>query len=230
MTNPLTMSTLEIAELTGKRHDHVLRDADLMLADLGETAPKFGAFYKGENGKEARCLNLPKRECLILVSGYSVELRARIIDRWMELEAAVAAPPADPTHALLNNPLALRGVLLSYVERVVALEEENKELTVDSEALTRIAKSDGSLSLQEAAKALQVRPREFIVQLQSRHWVYRRAGGGNLLGYQPRVQSGDLEHKVTTVLRADGSEKIVEQVKVTPQGLAKLAKLLEPAT
>lgn len=61
---PLTMSTLEIAGLMGKRHDHVLRDADKMLADLGETANKFGGFYKGENGRDFRVLKLPKRDLL----------------------------------------------------------------------------------------------------------------------------------------------------------------------
>lgn len=87
----LTMSSLEIAGLTGKRHDHVLRDADKMLRELGHAGPSFGASYKDATGRGVRCLNLPKRECLILVSGYSVELRARIIDRWMELEAALHA-------------------------------------------------------------------------------------------------------------------------------------------
>ena len=85
----LTMSTLEIAGLTGKQHGHVLRDADKMLSELGITESKFGGFFKGENGKESRVLNLPKRECFILVSGYSVELRSRIVDRWLELESAL---------------------------------------------------------------------------------------------------------------------------------------------
>jgi phage regulator Rha-like protein len=92
-TIPLTMSTLEIAGLTGKRHDHVLRDADKMLVELGiSTDPKFGASYKDSTGRTLRLLNLPKRECLILVSGYSTELRARIINRWIQLEAAQLVP------------------------------------------------------------------------------------------------------------------------------------------
>jgi len=91
-TIPLTMSSLEIAGLTGKRHDHVLRDADKMLDELGVDRPKFGGVYLAGNGEERRCLNLPRRECLILVSGYSVRMRAAIIDRWQALEAALVQP------------------------------------------------------------------------------------------------------------------------------------------
>ena len=82
----LTMSSREIAELTGKRHDHVIRDIELMFLRLNIDAPKFGDYYKASNGKRNLQYHLPKREALILVSGYSVELRARIIDRWTELE------------------------------------------------------------------------------------------------------------------------------------------------
>ncbi|WP_354688098.1 Rha family transcriptional regulator [Candidatus Liberibacter africanus] len=85
-----TMSSREIAELTGKRHDHILRDVEVMFKELEVSHPKFGASdFKGnyiKRGKEYPCYYLPKRECLILVSGYDVNLRARIIDRWAELE------------------------------------------------------------------------------------------------------------------------------------------------
>ncbi|WP_197273360.1 Rha family transcriptional regulator [Brevundimonas sp. DS20] len=81
-----TMSSVEIAELTGKRHDNVMRDIKSMLDDLGAAALTFEGSYQGANRKQLPCFNLPRRECLILVSGYSVELRARIIDRWEELE------------------------------------------------------------------------------------------------------------------------------------------------
>jgi hypothetical protein len=78
----LTMSSLEISGLCGKRHDHVLRDADKMLEELGlSTDPKFGASYKDATGRALRLLNHPKRDCLILVSKYSATatlLRQRI--------------------------------------------------------------------------------------------------------------------------------------------------------
>lgn len=78
----LTMTSREIAELTGKNHADVLRDIRNMLEVLKKDASIFAGIYKDAYGRDKACFNLPKRETLILVSGYSTELRARIIDRW----------------------------------------------------------------------------------------------------------------------------------------------------
>ena len=96
----------------------------------------------------------------------------------------------------------------------------------DVNAYERIAKADGSLCLTDAAKALQMRPKDLITHLSSEKmkWIYKRAGNANWLGYSDKVQAGYLEHKVTEVTRSDGSTKITEQVRITPKGLAKLAK------
>lgn len=94
ISNPLnvqTMSSLEIAKLTGKQHYHILRDIKVMLDELKVNQSKFELVdflgtYKDAKGEERPCYNLPKRECLILVSGYSIQMRAAIIDRWQLLE------------------------------------------------------------------------------------------------------------------------------------------------
>ncbi len=58
------MSALEIAGLTGKRHDNVLRDARTMAKELGLSLK---LEEKGETGgRPLTVVNLPKRECLIL--------------------------------------------------------------------------------------------------------------------------------------------------------------------
>jgi len=82
-----TMSSLEIAKVTGKRHADVLRDIRTFFEELGEDTERNFAFsYKDSTGRELPCYNLPKRECLGLASGYDVKLRMAIIDRWAELE------------------------------------------------------------------------------------------------------------------------------------------------
>ena len=81
-----SMSSLEIAELTGKEHRNVMSDIRKMLDELNIDAAMFSATYKAGRNNTYECFNLPKRETLILVSGYSVAMRAAIIDRWQELE------------------------------------------------------------------------------------------------------------------------------------------------
>ncbi|CAI2936065.1 phage antirepressor KilAC domain-containing protein [Aminobacter niigataensis] len=134
----------------------------------------------------------------------------------------------DPVAALSHVP-TLRQLLLDNVEKVISLESRVAELLPSHDALQRIAEADGSLCITEAAKALQMRPKDLFSWLRQNGWIYRRPGSGHDLGYQSKTTNGLLEHKVTTVLRSDGSEKVSEQVRVTPKGLTKLASLIKPA-
>lgn len=128
----------------------------------------------------------------------------------------VAAPDETP------EQLALRAmtVLQATVDRQKA---QLAETMPKAEALDRIATADGSLNITDAAKALQARPKDLFAWMQRNNWIYRRVGSDHWCAYQPRIQAGLLEHKVTTVSRSDGSEKVTEQVRVTPKGLARMA-------
>ncbi|WP_170245992.1 phage antirepressor KilAC domain-containing protein [Methylobacterium gnaphalii] len=224
---PLTMSSLEIAERTGKRHDHVMRDVRNMLVELyGEGGlPNFGDTHRNpQNGQDYPIFRLPQRECLILVSGYSVELRARIVDRWQELEAEAR----DPLRALAD-PAALRSLLLQNVEKVIALEAENAELKPAAAALDRIAEAHGTFCRSTAAKMLGIPPQTLCRWMRTNGWTFRRPGDKDDLAYQSKIQAGLLEHKVNTGPRPDGTEWTSTQVRVTPKGLTVLAKAFPPA-
>ena len=90
----VTMSSRDIAELTGKRHSDVLRDirniekalnAELRLGFKSST-------YKDSTGKSNRCYQMDKDSTLCLITGYDVNSRMRIIKRWQELEAQAQKP------------------------------------------------------------------------------------------------------------------------------------------
>lgn len=117
----LTMSSVEIAELTGKRPVDVMRDIRSMLDDLGVDERKFASIYFDSYKREKPCFALPRRETDILLTGYSVSLRAKVIDRWRELEAEVAKP------INLSDASSLRGLLLGYTEQVLQLEHKISE-------------------------------------------------------------------------------------------------------
>lgn len=88
-----TMTTLEIADLIGKRHDNAMRDTRNMLVERhGEGGHlRFEAPYRAGNGKMEACYALPYDETMILITGYSIPLRAAVVRRWRELEEAKPA-------------------------------------------------------------------------------------------------------------------------------------------
>lgn len=222
---PVTMSSREIAELCEKRHAHVLRDIEQMLQDIGE--PKFGlakfeAEYIDAQGKPRKEYRLPKDLTVTLITGYRADLRYKVVKRLEELEG-------QGTPAVLTGPQLVAAALIEANAMMQAQAAQIEAMQEDVDALDRIAKADGSLCITDTAKALQMRPKELFGWLRENGWIYKRPGSAHDLGYQAKTASGLLEHKVTTVLRADGSEKVTEQVRVTPKGLAKLAKLIQPA-
>lgn len=225
-TNPsATMSSREIAELTGSTHDNVLKTIRGLVGKgvvFGNETP----YRHPQNGQIYGEFLLSFRDTMVVVSGYSAEMRARIIDRWQELEKQVAAP-ADPL-MLLNDPVHLRSLLLGYDEKVIALQSTVDHQAPKVAALDRFAtETAGSYSLREAAKSLQLKPKKFVTWLVERRWIYRHPDGGRWLAFQPRLDSGMLEHKVVTGQRNDGTDWGTTQVRVTAKGLARIAELLE---
>lgn len=103
-TDVQIMTSREIAELTGKRHDNVLRDIESIASVLSESSKSIT--YTGYNNKQQREWHLTKRDTLLVISGYNVELRARIIDRWEELERKQLAEPSD-------DEIMMRGYMLT---------------------------------------------------------------------------------------------------------------------
>ena len=133
-SSEMTMSSLEIAKLTGKEHFNVLVDIRKMLEELELGDLKFQDTYLSAQKKQMPCFNLPKRECFILVSGYNLKLRAAIIDRWQELENQ--SKPSMPTtyiaalEALIASEKAKELALLQVDELQVELDESKAYCTI----------------------------------------------------------------------------------------------------
>lgn len=98
--NQPTMSSLEIAKLTGKDHYNVLRDIRSTLEQAGIAPLNFEEREKYNNNNTRTIYRLPRAECDLVISGYSVKYRWAIIQRWHELERKVGAGEAAPQTAL----------------------------------------------------------------------------------------------------------------------------------
>lgn len=120
-----TMSSLEIAQLTGKQHAHVMRDIRTLL-EQGVHESNFGLMFKITklgNGAERKdpYYELTKKGCLILASGYDAKLRERIIDRWEELET-------EKRNGGFQVPTSFKEALLLAAHQQELIEEQQKQI------------------------------------------------------------------------------------------------------
>lgn len=87
VTTNNTMSSLEISKLTGKEHSKVMADIHRILAEVEIGDAIFRDSYLSTQNKKLPFYKLPRRECDLVIAGYSAKYRLAIIDRWQELES-----------------------------------------------------------------------------------------------------------------------------------------------
>ncbi|EJJ4258227.1 Rha family transcriptional regulator [Salmonella enterica] len=157
-TKPLTMSSRQIAEYTGKKHFHVKRDIQNMLEALGEDESKFGCIFFDQYGREQIEYHLNEELTITLVTGYNVVMRNTVIKEWQRLkeenEKLKANTPVNP-YANFEET--------DWIELALEKTRENKKLielhvrkSVDAHSMTRLlGEKRGSLLVQKALNALR---------------------------------------------------------------------------
>lgn len=214
------MSTREIARLTGKTHDNVLRDARTLVR-MGLLKSEETPYTHSQNGQAYPEFLLSQRDTLVLVSGYNAVLRAKIIDRWQELETRVVGQLQVPQ----TFADALR-LAADQAERNLQLQGVIEKQAPKVAAIARLAAAVGAICITDAAKHLQVKPAQLFDWLEQNRWIFRRRGSKRWVAYQPRITAGLMKHKVTA-LKPDpetGVERAAFDPLVTPKGLAYLAE------
>lgn len=221
-----TMTSREIAELTGKEHAHVMRDIRAMLSEL--ELPELGYLQNWihpQNGQTYQEFALNRELTDTLLTGYSASARLKVIRRWHELEGKAAAPVVDPME-VLKDPAKLRDLLLGSTERLIALQAENAAMAPKVEAFDLIAVSDSDYTITQAAKLLQLVPHNQLFHyLNANQWIYKSNGRGPWLPHVGRIKQGYMVLGGHPVTHSDGRVETEPQARITAKGLARLATL-----
>ena len=180
-----TMTSLEIAELTGKQHKDVLKAIRNMEPAWENVCGRNFALTSRTiiqpNGgtREVPCYILTKTECLYIATKFNDEARAKLVLRWEELEKrgyegamvrgyedSFANGDLVPTH--LPAPIPAK--------KILALADE-----IIGEGLHMLnADAEDTLTATQVAKTFNMTTLDFNAVLRDMGIQYRRGGHWNI--------------------------------------------------
>ena len=165
-----TITSLEIAELTGKQHKDVLKAIRNMEPAWEKVhGRKFALMFrevKIGNGAVRRdpCYQLTKTECLYIAMKFNDEARAKLVLRWEELEMA------EVRRKMADVPC------LPEPQKILALADE-----IIGEGLRRLNESaEDTLTATQVAKTFNMTVFDFNAILRDMGIQYRRNGRWNI--------------------------------------------------
>lgn len=232
-----TMSSLEIAKLTGKDHAHIMRDIRNMEPAWEKISQsKFGlASYNDAQGKQRPCYYLTKTECLYVATKFNDEARAKLVLRWEQLEkdAVIRATSLpnfeDPAEAAIAWAKEYREKKLLSIEKQtlqlenkrleldnIQLVSENQELKHDRNYLDIIMRSKALLTVSQiaqdygmSAKALNKILSEMGIQYRNNNqWIL----------YAQYKDCGYVSSRVIDIIRTNGMPDVVMHTEWTQAG------------
>ena len=232
-----TMSSLEIAQLTGKPHNDVMKAIRAMEPSWEKVnGGKFSRVeYKDAKGEMRPCFELTKLECLYIATKFNDEARAKLVLRWDQLEkksreGMIALPDfTDPAEAAMAWANEYRGKKALKVENQtlmienkkledenVQLATENQELTHDKNYLDLIMRSRATLNVSQiaqdygmSAKAMNKLLAEMGIQYSS---------NGQWILYRKYKDGGYVASREIPITRSNGMPDIVNHTEWTQAG------------
>lgn len=225
-----TMSSLEIARLTGRDHAHVMRDIRNMEPAWEKISQsKFGlASYNDAQGKPRPCYKLTKTECLYVATKFNDEARAKLVLRWEELErkerANMLALPdfTDPAEAAIawakqyNEKKVLMLENKQLEEENIQLAVENQELKDDRNYLDLIMRSKALLTVSQIAQDYGMSGKAMNKKLSELGIQY--SINGQWILYAKYKDCGYVSSRSINITRADGRPDIVLHTEWTQAG------------
>ena len=154
------MTSLQIAEFTGKKHYHVMEAIRKMEPYWQKiNASNFRLVeYRDQKGETRPCYSLTKDECLFIAAKFNDEIRALLVKRWKQLEM----------ERLAKQPMKL----LTTAQEVLL---ESEHIVADQLAVLN-QESDGCFSVRQIADVFNMRAEDLNSFLVDKD-IQRKRGG-----------------------------------------------------
>ena len=171
-----TMSSREIADITGKRHADVMRDIRSLLSQ-GVNECNFALVdYSDSKGETRPMYQLTKKGSMILASGYNAVLREAIINRWEELE--LKERERDYPSYMIDNKIERAK---RWIKEQEELQQAQLEVKDANEHINRLVHNGKPYTSSEIAKELNIKSAAVLNKILSSKGIQYKQNGTWLL-------------------------------------------------
>lgn len=227
------MTSLQIAEITGRRHTDIMRSIRKMEPAWEKVSErKFAlAEYQDEQGKPRPCYSLNKEECLYIATKFNDEARAKLIKRWKELEEQHQKPSVPQ-----NYLEALKSLVKSEEEKqqlalqnkrqqatILTISKENTELgNKIIEMLPKVSyydqilQSDATMTITQIAQDYGMSAIKLNLLLSDMRIQYKVRGQWILFGQF--LHGGYVHSRAIDIIRSDGRHDVKYNTEWTTNG------------
>ena len=227
------MTSLQIAEITSKRHADVMKSIRKMEPAWEKVAEgKFSlGSYKDENNQDRPCYSLNKEECLYIATKFNDEARAKLIKRWKELEEQHQKPSVP--HNYLE---ALKSLVKSEEEKqqlafenrkqqqeILTISKENMELgNKITEMLPKVSyydqilQSNATMTITQIAQDYGMSAIKMNKQLEAMKIQHKMRGQWILYGQF--LTCGYVHSRAVDIIRSDGRHDVKYNTEWTTKG------------
>jgi phage regulator Rha-like protein len=201
--NAQTMTSLEIAELTGKQHKDVMKAIrNMEPAWVKVHGRKFALMFREVsigNGavRQDPCYILSKTECLYIATKFNDEARAKLVLRWEELERAEARRKMEEVRRRMEDVRCLPSP-----QKILAMADD----IIGTGLRLLNEPAEDTLTATQVAKTFNMTVNDFNAVLHNMGIQYRRDGHWNI--------RKDLENRNLVRLRTHVSYTLKGQKKV----------------
>lgn len=216
-----TMTSREIAQITGKRHDHLMRDIRAMedaWINLGQ--PKFGeTYYTDQWNRRQPQYELTKIECLYIATKFSDEARGKVILRWEELEIEKLNGgfiiPRSYSEALM---LASKQAEELEIKERLLLEQKPKVLFAEAVETSKTSILIGELAKILKQNGVEIGQNRLFDWLRDNGYLISRKGTDYNMPTQKSMELGLFEIKETVINHSDGHISVSKTPKIKGKG------------
>lgn len=227
----LVADSREVAEMIGKRHDHLVRDINGYI-EVINTEPNFGVSdffiktsYRDASGKSNTRYDITKQGCEMVANKLTgkkgILFTAAYVQKFNEMENEISSPAALPN---FNNPAeAARAWADQFEKREVAEKqiEENRPKVIFADS---VSVSNTSILIGDLAKILHqnginnIGQNRLFAWMRENKYLISRDGSNHNMPTQKAMEMGLFKIKETSITHSDGHVSISKTVKVTGKG------------